>query len=137
MAKTPQMITSKWSKNLGAAGESIKAGINAVTEAPGIKAAARQDSYVAGVMDNADKWGRNVASVTLDQWKRAALDVGLQRIASGITKGTPKMQRFMEQWMPYMEGLQSRLSSNPKGGIEASIARAAEAIRYNKAFRKQ
>ncbi|NBX50762.1 hypothetical protein EBT25_12680, partial [bacterium] len=55
----------------------------------------------------------------------------------GLRKGTPKMQRFMEQWMPYMEGLQSRLASIPKGGIEASIARAAEAIRYNKAFRKQ
>lgn len=137
MAKNPMSITQKWSKNLGAATESIKNGINDVQEAPGILAARKQEEYVSGVMENADKWSRKVSAVTLDAWKQAALGVGLQRIATGITKGTPKMQRFMEQWMPYMDGLKSRLKSIPKGGIEASIARAAEAIRYNKNFRQQ
>lgn len=137
MAKTPQMITQKWSKNLGGATEAIRAGINSVDRAPGEMAAARKDFYVSGVMENADKWATRVADVSLADWKRSAIEVGLQRIATGITKGQPKMQRFMEKWMPYMDGLQARLASIPKGGIEASIARAAEAIRYNKAFQNR
>jgi hypothetical protein len=137
MALNAQQVTDKWGKNLTAATESIRAGINSVTEAPSAAAIRNKQGYIQGVQDNADKWSRNLASVTLEQWRKAAIDIGIQRIPSGVTKGRNKMQSFMEQWLPYEDGLKARLAQIPKGGIEASIARATEAIRYNKAFRRQ
>ena len=137
MALSAQQVTDKWATGLGRATEAIKMGINAVTEAPSAAAVRNKAGYLQGVQDNADKWSRNLGNVTLESWKRAALDVGIARLASGVTKGKGKMQSFMEQWLPYEDGLKARLAQIPKGGIEASIARATEAIRYNKAFRRQ
>lgn len=137
MALTPQQVTEKWGKNLSGATESIRAGINGVTEAPAQAAIRNKAGYLQGVQDNADKWSRNLGAVTLESWRKAALETGIARLSSGVTKGKGKMQSFMEQWLPYEDGLKARLAQIPKGGIEASIARATEAIRYNKAFRRQ
>jgi len=136
MGLTAQQVTDKWARQLTASTESIKAGINAVTEAPALAAVANKAGYLQGVQDNADKWSRKLSAVTLDQWKRAALDIGIGRLTSGVAKGKNKMASFMEVWLPYEDGLKARLKQIPKGGIEASIARATEAIRYNKAFRR-
>jgi len=137
MALSAQQVTEKWGKNLAGATESIRAGINAVTEAPSAAAVRNKQGYLQGVQDNADKWSRNLSGVTLEQWRKAALDIGIGRLTSGVAKGKNKMQSFMEQGLPYEDGLKARLAQIPKGGIEASIARATEAIRYNKAFRRQ
>lgn len=136
MALTAAQVTDKWGKNLAGSTDSIKAGINNVTVAPSASAIAKKAEYVQGVADNADKWSRNLGAVTLEQWRKNALEIGIGRITSGITKGRNKMQKFMEEWLPYEDGLKARLAQIPKGGIEASIARATEAIRYNKAFRR-
>lgn len=136
MGLTAQQVTEKWARGLAGATESIKAGINAVTEAPAMAAVANRAGYLQGVNENVDKWARKLGAVTLDSWKRAALDVGIARLTSGVAKGKTKMASFMEVWLPYEDGLKARLKQIPKGGIEASIARATEAIRYNKAFRR-
>ena len=137
MALTPQQVTDKWSRGLSGATESIRAGINGVTEAPSAAAVRNKAGYLQGVQDNAEKWSRNLGNVTLESWRKAALEIGIARLATGVAKGKGKMQAFMEQWLPYEDGLKARLAQIPKGGIEASIARATEAIRYNKAFRRQ
>ena len=137
MALNAQQVTEKWSRGLAGATESIRAGINGVTEAPSAAAVRNKAGYLQGVQDNADKWSRNLSAVTLESWRKAALDIGIARLATGVAKGKGKMQSFMEQWLPYEDGLKARLAQIPKGGIEASIARATEAIRYNKAFRRQ
>lgn len=134
MAKTPNDVASKWSKALGASGEQIKLGVNAVTRSPGEAAAAKKGAYIDGVLEKADKWERNVKAVKLEDWRTAVLTTGLQRLQSGANKGMPKMEKFMTQWLPYEEGLKSQLKNMPKGGIENSIARATAAIRYNAAF---
>jgi hypothetical protein len=136
MGLTAQQVTDKWARQLTGATESIKAGINAVTEAPALAAVANKAGYLQGVNENVDKWSRKLSAVTLESWKRAALDIGIGRLTSGVAKGKTKMASFMEVWLPYEDGLKARLKQIPKGGIEASIARATEAIRYNKAFRR-
>lgn len=136
MGLTAQQVTDKWARQLTGSTESIKAGINAVTEAPALAAVANRAGYLQGVNENVDKWARKLGAVTLDSWKRAALDIGIGRLTSGVAKGKTKMASFMEVWLPYEDGLKARLKQIPKGGIEASIARATEAIRYNKAFRR-
>jgi len=59
------------------------------------------------------------------------------RLQTGAAKGLPKMQSFMDEWLPYEETLRARIDAMPKGTLEASIARATEAIRFNKAFRRR
>ena len=137
MALNAQQVTEKWARGLAGATESIRAGINGVTEAPSAIAVRNKEGYLRGVQENADKWSRKLGAVTLESWRKAALDVGIARLATGVTKGKGKMQSFMEAWLPYEDGLKARLAQIPKCGIEASIARATEAIRYNKAFRRQ
>lgn len=136
MGLTSQQVADKWAKNLAMSTDSIKAGVNAVTVSPGEKAAKNQSGYISGVNENADKWARNVRRVSLEDWRNATLNIGLQRLQSGTQKGKPRMESFMSEWIPYEEGLKQRLASMPKGTLEASIARAAEAIRYNKNFRR-
>lgn len=136
MPLTSQQVADKWAKNLAMSTDSIKAGVNAVTTAPGEKAARNQIGYISGVNENADKWARNVRRVTLEEWRNATLNIGLQRLQTGTQKGKPRMEAFMQEWIPYEEQLKAKLASMPKGSLEASIARAAEAIRFNKGFRR-
>ena len=135
MALSAQQVADKWSKNLSMATDSIKAGVNSVMVAPGEAAARNQQGYTAGVMENADKWARNVRKVSLDDWRNATLGIGLQRLQSGTQKGKGKMQTFMDSWIPHTQQLQARIAAMPKGSLEASIARAAEAIRFNKGYK--
>jgi len=91
---------SAWSSGFSAAGPKYEAGINAVTVAPGQLAANQKNAYVAGVQNNANIWAQKVAAVDLNTWKNAATTTGSQRLQSGATKGAPKMQAFMQNFLP-------------------------------------
>ena len=130
-------VVKKWGSNLTASIPSITAGVNAVTEAPSARAVRKADDYLAGVIDKVDKWKRNLGNVTLEDWRSNTINIGIPRLTTGVAKGTNKVTKFMQQWLPYEDGLKTKLAGMPKGGIEQSIARATEAIRYNAAFQKK
>jgi len=136
--KNPQEVARKWSRNLSGAGESIKAGVQAVTRSPTDAAAARQDAYVAGVERAAasGKWRRGLQRVTLQDWQGAMLGKGIQRIATGAQAAIPKMESFMGEWLPYMAGLQTKLQSMPRGDLNTNIARMVAAVEYNAQFQR-
>lgn len=85
-------VAARWQTGFSAAGPKWSAGINAVTVAPGISAAAAKDRYVAGVNASADKFAQNVAKVTLADWKNMSTTKGASRLASGATAGVGKYQ---------------------------------------------
>src|SRR5262245_1546875 len=95
-------VARKWASRLGAAGESIRQGVQGVTVNPAERAAARQDAYVAGVQRAvADgRYVRGLRRVTLQSWQDAMLSKGLPRVASGATAALPKVQNFLEKWLP-------------------------------------
>lgn len=135
--KNASEVARKWASRLGAAGESIRQGVQAVTVNPAERAAARQDAYIAGVQRAvADgRYLRGLRRTTLQGWQDAMVNKGLPRIASGATAAIPKFQAFMEKWIPHEEALKAKLANQPRGDLQQNIARAVMAMEHNAQFR--
>lgn len=129
-------VAQKWAKNLSASTSAIQAGVQAVTVNPAQLAAQAVNQYLAGVQAAvaSGKFQRNLQKVTLQDWQNAMLTKGLNRIAAGASAAQPKMAAFMGKWLPYMQQLQSKLSSMPRGDLNQNIQRAVVAIQHNAAF---
>lgn len=132
---TPQSNAEKWKNRLSASTPEIQAGIQAVTEAPGRKAAAQRQAWQANVVASADKWERRVAAVSVDEWKRSALD-GTQRIAQGAAAKVSKVEAFQAEFIPHLERVQQRLQSMPRGSLEQNLGRMLENARLNAQFKR-
>lgn len=132
--KDATAVAQKWYTNFTASGPSITAGVNAVTIAPGVKAAAAKALWLAKVTASADKWAKNVSAVSLESWKNAMLTTGLQRLATGATAGQPKMAAFMTQFLTYLSNNAGQINAMSKDSLEAAIAKSAAQIRINAAF---
>lgn len=129
--KQAAQVAQKWSQNLSASTTSITNGVNAVQQAPGAAAAARQalmKSKLNAAIDSG-KWAARVQSVSLGDWKAAMLNKGVQRVASGAQAAQPKMQAFMNDFLPVAAQVSATVDAMPKNTIEDSVARAGAAIR--------
>lgn len=133
MAQTPEQIAQKWSQNLGSATQRITDGINAVTVSPGQAAARQATAYQQNVVAAVPKWKANVAAVSLDSWKSDAINKGVPRIASGATAAQPKFQQFIGQLLPHINQVRGTLQ--PRGDLEANIARMTTFVRGMSKFR--
>lgn len=132
--KDPTTIAQKWHTNFSASGPSITAGVQAVTVAPGIKAAAKKALWLAKVTASVDKWAKNVSAVPLSVWQNAMLTTGLQRLQSGASAGQPKVADFMNQFLPYLERGKAQIDAMDTSTIGGAIAKAGAQIQYNAAF---
>lgn len=139
MGMTAQQVVDKWARNAAGAGESFKAGVNAVQTAPTQLAAQAADRYLTGIQNAvaSGRWQQGLNRVTLESWKDAMIAKALPRIATGVNAAKPKMAEFMDRWLPYQEQLRSRIRTMPKGTLADSQARAAFAIQFNAAFSKR
>lgn len=135
---TPQEAANKWSRRLGAAGEDIRRGIERVSVAPGQQAAAQQPKMRARTLEAIDsgKWARNTAAVTLPDWKRAAIDKGVPRIASGATDAEPKMAAFMSELLPAVDAAVARVDAMPSTTLDDNIARMTTFVRQMADFKR-
>jgi hypothetical protein len=136
-AKDPTQVAQKWAQNLGNATQHIQAGVAAVTQAPGQKAAAQKALWLSQIQANADKWARNVSAVPLSAWQDAMTTKGINRIASGAQAAIPKMTNFLTQFLPYVEQGRQQVASMPKGGMGNSEARMVAMMRHNAAFSRR
>lgn len=118
---TAATAAENWSNNFGAAGTKYTAGINAVTVAPGQLAAAQKNAYVTNVTAAANIWAAKVAAVDLNTWKTAATTTGAARLATGATKGAPKMQAFMTNFLPVLSTVVGGLPA--RGTFEQNLQR--------------
>jgi hypothetical protein len=130
--RSPADIARKWQRNLSGSVESIRSGVAAVDQSPTEKAAARSDQYLIGVQNAVDsgKYQAGLRSVSLEQWKQAMLDKGVPRIASGAAAGEPKMQAFLQEFLPYVEQGQRMLDNMPRGSLAENIARSTAMIEH-------
>ena len=135
--KNPADVARKWAQRLGSASDSIRQGVNAVQTNPAERAAARQDAYIAGVQRAVSdgRYARGLRRVTLQSWQEAMLNKGLPRISSGATAAVPKMQAFLEKFLPHQEALKTKLASMPRGDLQQNIARMVMAVEHNSQFR--
>jgi ribose 1,5-bisphosphokinase PhnN len=59
------------------------------------------------------KWAQNVAAVSLASWKNSMLTTGLTNIANGARNAIPKVQSFMQSFLPYVSQVQQTVKAMP------------------------
>lgn len=125
--RTPEQIAASWAQGLVGSREKMVDGVNAVTVAPGVKAAAQKSVYVTNVQQNADKWAKRTAAVSVDEWRQSMLTKGLDRVAGGATAAQPRFANFVSQLLPHIENVKRSLPA--RGTLDQNIARSAAFIR--------
>ena len=127
MAKNARDVMEKWSRNLANSGESMRAGIESVTESPTRKAAASLDNYREGVMRSLDSGKTKAAmeAVTLEDWQEAALEKGVAHATAAARSDRAKnaVLNFQEQFLPFVESVSDKVRKMPKGTLADGIAR--------------
>lgn len=136
MAMTASQIAQKWATNLGNAGPSIQAGVQSVTEHPGVRAAANRQGYLAGVQANVDKWATNVQRGSLEEWKQKTLTLGGPRIATGAQAAIPKMTTFLNEFLPFQQNVTASTNAMPRGTLQQNIARMINQVTKTAEFRR-
>lgn len=135
MSKVDRMtgadFQAKHSKNLKAASDEIRKGVEAVTEAPGVKAAARKDVYVAKVTSSEvhDRWARNVAKVPLEEWKKDMLEKGVGRISAGLDRSAGRITDFGDKLLAHIKSIKPAFDARRPITIDESANKAADWIR--------
>lgn len=132
MPMTPEQAAQKWARNAAGAVQSYTEGIQRVTVNPMERAAARASAYRDGC-NRAFEQGTFVAGcrrVSLDQWRAMALTKGARNYPEGIRLGAPRMQQFLQAWLPAVNGMVQQLNqANPRGDIEQNIQRMVSLVR--------
>lgn len=138
MAKvTPVEFAEKWKRRMSQSTEDIRRGIDRVSEAPGVKAAAAADRMVQNLTESvtSGRWGRKVSEVSLADWKNAAKEKGLARVATGAAQAEAKMARIAAELLPAVDAAAAEANALPKGTIDDSINRAATFMRRMREFK--
>lgn len=127
MAKlSAEQFADKHASRLQAASADIERGVNAVTEAPGIKAAAAKDKMKANLIAAIDngKWEQNVKAVSVEEWRRKMINKGIPAISTGIIEARDKVVAFANQLLPAVDAAQAKVKAMPSTTLQQNIARA-------------
>jgi len=136
---TPKQAQEKHARRLKAAMEDITIGVDAVTEAPGKKAAAQAQKMKANLIKSVDDgtWARRVAGVPLEEWKSKMKTKGIPRISQGIDEAAEKTEEFFAQLFPFQDSLQGKLTGMPSLTLEDNIQRMTTWVRGMADFSKK
>ena len=136
---TPAEFQEKHARRLKGAIEDMRKGIERVDVSPGAKAAAKKDKMRARLMDALDsgKWEKRVAAVSLDEWKSAAIEKGLNRVATGIDRAAPKVQEFAAQLLAHEADGLKKIETMPDVTLEDSINRMTTWVRHMAKFSRK
>ncbi len=139
MAKlTASEFQEKHARRLKASVEDIRKGIDRVTESPTEKAVAKQDKMLANltraVTDG--KWAAGLKRVTLEEWKRKARDIGVNRIAAGIDGAKDKVIDFAEVLLPHIDRGMDKIKAMPDVTLDDNINRMTQFIRHMAEFKR-
>ena len=128
----------KHSRRLKAAVEDVRKGIDRVTESPTEKAAAKQDKMLTNLTAavSSGKWAAGLKRVSLDEWKKKARDVGVNRIAAGIDAAKDKVIDFANQVLPYIDRAQSEIANMPDVTLDDNINRMNTFVRRMAQFKR-
>ena len=139
MAKlTPEQFQEKHARNLKAANADMERGVQNVTEAPTLKAAAAQEKMLAGITRavTSGKWADGLKRVSLDEWKDKMITKGIPRVAAGIDAAAPKVIAFAAALLPFEDELKAKIDRMPNVTIDDSINRATTWMRGMAKFRR-
>lgn len=112
---TPQEYAAKQASRLKAATQDIARGVDRVTEAPGVRAARKQDKMRQNIMQSIDDgtWARNTAAVPLQDWATKMKNKGIPRISTGIDEAKSKVEAFAADLLPFQDSLKAQVDAMP------------------------
>jgi hypothetical protein len=128
MAKlTAAQWLQKWGTNLSAAAPYITNGVQRVTTAPGVAAAAAAPTMLANVTASVTSgaWAARVSSVSLQQWQSAMTTKGIPRLAQGITQAQATKSASISNFLSAVDAAVADANTTPRGNLEQNIARSA------------
>jgi len=139
MAKlTASEFQEKHARRLKAAVEDVRKGIDRVTESPTEKAAAKQDKMLTNLTAavSSGKWAAGLKRVSLEEWKRKARDVGVNRIAAGIDAAKSKVIAFADELLPHIDRQQDKIKAMPDVTLDDNINRMVAFTRGMAEFKR-
>ncbi len=135
---TVDEAVAKHARRLSGATEEIRRGVEKVTEAPGVKAAAQKEKMKQRLIASIDNgtWERNTKKVTVEEWRRKMINKGIPAISTGITEAEPKMKDFFSQLFPAIDKAQASIVAMPSITLEQNINRMTTFVRSMATFHK-
>lgn len=135
---TPEQAVQVQAERLKGSLERIRQGVNNVQTAPGVLAAQKQDKMLRNLTEavTSGVWARNVAAVSLEDWKKSMLDKGVNRIATGIDAAKDKQIKFYTHLFAFQEGLQKKVAAMPDLTLEDNIGRMTAWVRGMSEYQK-
>lgn len=137
MAKQIQVtgIGQRWAGGLSSRTDKIRAGIDAVTESPGRKAAAQADVWANNTVAAKEKFRANVGAVTLEDWKSATA-AKVDRVTSGAQAAADKFETKMGPVIAHLQTGLNRLDGMPRGSLDQNLERANTLARHMASFKR-
>jgi len=128
---TPSEFQEKHARRLKASVEDVRRGIARVTENPCEKAAAKQDKMLTNLTNavNSGKWAAGLKRVSLEDWKKKATNIGVNRIAAGIDGAKDKVIAFAEVLLPHIDSQLAKIKTMPDVTLDDNINRMTTFIR--------
>ncbi len=135
---TPEETATKQASRLKGSTEDIRRGIDRVTSSPTAKAAAKQEKMKSKLIASIDNgtWAKRLNAVSLEEWKKQARDVGVNRISAGIDAAHQKQVDFYGKLLPAVDAAKSKIASMPDTTLEDNIGRMTAYIREMSKFKK-
>lgn len=134
MAKTPQQMADAWAQRM-ASGDTAKAykdGIMGYNGNPMAQAAQAVDDgrYLDGVNKavNSGRMSAALRSANPQSWKDGALNVGMQRLSSGATKGKGKALAAFTRLAPAYAAMRAAADALPKSDGRGRMLAAHDAL---------
>lgn len=136
---TPQEAREKYTRRMKGATEDIKRGVERVREAPGAKAAAKQEKMRQGILDAIDsgKWKQRVSAVTVDEWRNHMLNKGLNRISAGVDAAADKLDTFYGQLFEHQDRVGATVDKMDDLTFEARLERMVAYSRGMREFKRR
>lgn len=136
MAKSAQAVAEKWARRTAASTQDMIDGVNAVRTNPAESAIAKKQKLVANfnAAVNDGRWERGLRRVSLDSWKQAMIQKGVQRVAQGADAAKGKMTSFMAELLPYQDSVKAEIDNLPDLTLEDSANRMTTWMRRMAAF---
>jgi hypothetical protein len=121
-------IQAKWLANYANAGTAMTQGAQAVTVAPGQKAAAAQALWLQRLQASQAKWAARVSAVSLAEWQQAYINLGITRGQAGAQEKQAKYGTFIAAYMQFLANTVPTIRNMPKGTLQAGISRSTAMI---------
>lgn len=128
----------KHARRLKASVEDVRKGIDRVTENPCDKAAAAAPKMLTNLTAavQSGKYAAGLKRVSLEEWKRKARDIGVNRISAGIDGAKEKVVAFAEELLPHIDRAKAKIAGMPDVTLDDNINRMVEHARFMATFKR-